>query len=68
MVVETGVEEFEREEKVGTNANTKRTARDEEVIEDEDETQLPEDYEARERVQTGADDKSQTQLTAIVIL
>ena len=58
MVVETGVEEFEREEKVGTNANTKRTARDEEVIEDEDETQLPEDYEARERVQTGADDKS----------
>ena len=43
MVVETGVEEFEREEKVGTNANTKRTARDEEVIEDEDETQLPED-------------------------
>ena len=56
---EAGVEEFEREEKVGTNASTKRTARDEEeVIEDEDETQLPEDYEARERVQQGADHKS----------
>lgn len=55
---ERGIEEFEREENVDTNVSVKRTARDEEKViedEDEDETQLPEDYEARERVQPGAD-------------
>ena len=56
---DAGIEEFEKEGKMDTNIPAKRTARDEqEVIEDEDETQLPDDYEMRERVQAGAQNTS----------
>jgi hypothetical protein len=50
-------EEFEKKGKMDTSIPAKRNARDhKEDIEDEDETQLPDDYEARDRVQPGAKD------------
>jgi hypothetical protein len=54
---EKGEEEFEKKDKLDTSIPAKRNARDDkEDIEDEDETQLPDDYEARDRVQPGAQD------------
>ena len=58
---EKGDEEFQKEDKMDTDIPAKRSARgDKEDIEDEDETQLPDDYEARDRVQPGAQDNLMT--------